>query len=299
MTQRALVTGATGFIGRHLMAGLRAEGWEVAGAVRAEPLQEPAGLLALGQGPWDRATFAAVLAQVRPDVVFHMAGLTWADTPADFYTANVMLAAHLLDAVVACEAPPAVVLAGSAAEYGPVPETALPISEDAPCNPVTHNGISKHAQTLLGLAHARAGLRVLVARVFNPVGAGMPERLALASFARQLREGRTCLTVGNLDVARDFIDVVEAVRLIATLAARPEAYGQVVNICAGEAFRLRPLVEEMIRLTRRTVRLEVSPALLRPGDMRQFHGSTARLSAAGLDVRTPDFSRILPELLAG
>ena len=191
------------------------------------------------------------------------------------------------------------VLAGSAAEYGHVPEALLPVCEDAPCNPLTHNGISKHAQTMLGLAHARAGLRVLVARVFNPVGAGMPQRLALASFARQLREGCENLTVGNLEVARDFIHVAEAARLIAALASRQEVYGRIFNICSGEAFQLRPLVQEMVRLSGRPVRLDVSPALLRPGEMRQFHGSVARLTAAGLSVRVPDFSRILPELLAG
>lgn len=297
--RRALLTGATGFIGRHLMGQLRTEGWQVVGAVRAAPDSAPDGMLGMGPGPWDTATFAAALSQVRPDVVFHMAGLTWADSPAAFYAANVQLAAHLLDAVAASRTPPAVVLAGSAAEYGHVPESLLPVREDAPCNPVTHNGISKHAQTLLGLAHARAGLRVLVARIFNPVGAGMPRRLALASFARQLREGCESLTVGDLGVARDFIHVTEVARLIAALASRQEAYGGVFNICSGEAFQLRPLVQQMIRLSGRPVRLDVSPALLRPGEMQQFRGSVDRLTAAGLSVQVPDFSRILPELLAG
>ncbi|HET8995175.1 MAG TPA: NAD-dependent epimerase/dehydratase family protein [Acetobacteraceae bacterium] len=299
MSQRALVTGATGFVGRHLVAELQSAGWQVVRAVRAEPDRTPPGTLGLGCDPWTTATFAGALEQARPDVVFHMAGLTWADAPAAFYAANVMLAAHLLDAVAASDTRPAVVLAGSAAEYGYVPNSLLPVREDAPCNPVTHNGISKYAQTLLGLAHARAGLRVLVARIFNPVGTGMPQRLALASFARQLRDGCDSLTVGNLDVARDFIDVAEAARLIVALAGRPESDGQVINICSGVAFVLRPLVETMIRLTRRDVRLDVAPALLRPGEMRAFLGSTARLSAAGLTVQPPDFSRILPALLAG
>ena len=73
--RRALVTGATGFIGRHLMAQLRADGWQVMGAVRTDPREAPPGMLGMGQGPWNTAAFAAALSQVRPEVVFHMAGL--------------------------------------------------------------------------------------------------------------------------------------------------------------------------------------------------------------------------------
>ena len=196
-----------------------------------------------------------------------MAGLTWAD-PGRFYAANVMLAAHLLDAVRASERhlrwcwrvggrvwPCS---GSSAARY-----------RRHPCKPLTHNGISKHAQTLLGLAHARAGLRVLVARIFNPVGAGMPGRLALPSFAAAVARGRENLTVGNLDVARDFIHVADAVRLIDALATGRKSMGR-FSIFVPAWPSLRRLVQDMVGLTGRQVRLEVSPALLRPGEMRTF-----------------------------
>lgn len=126
----------------------------------------------------------------------------------------------------------------------------------------------------------------------------MPSKLALASFAEQLRTADNVLVTGDLDVARDFIDVVEVARLMVALASRPDNYGQVFNICSGMTFHLRPLVEEMIRLTGRQIRLSISPARLRPGDMRAFGGDIARVHAAGLCVNPPDFSVILPALLA-
>ena len=298
MKPRALVTGASGFIGRHLVAQLEHAGWSVVRAVRTAPSGLSSGVLDLGPGPWNTASFAAAIVDAKPDVVFHMAGVTWAEAAADFYAANVMLGAQLLDAVWNSQSRPAVVLAGSAAEYGYVPEALLPVTEDTPCNPITHNGVSKCAQTMLGPVHAKAGLRVLIARIFNPVGEGMPGGLALANFAAQIRNGSDALAVGNLNVARDFIDVTEAVRLIAALASRPLNYGQVFNICSGTAFLLRTLVEDMIRLSGREVRLEVVSERVRSGEMRTFYGDVSRLRAAGLAVQAPDFSQILPKLLA-
>jgi len=296
----ALVTGASGFIGRSLVAHLTSLGWRVVSAQRALGGCEGEGVF-LGPSPWNADLLAKMLGEVAPDTVFHMAGSTKAASAAALYEANTVLAAQLIEAVLRQERPPAVVLAGSAAEYGAVPPDANPVVETEPCHPVTDYAISKHAQTLMGLARARAGLRVLVARIWNPVGRDMPGHLALASFASQIAampaEGGR-LHVGNLDVARDFIDVREAARLIAGLADRPEAYGAVCNICSGRAYTLRALVDEMIRFSGRRIELVVDPARVRAGEAKELRGDTARLRQFGLDPAAPDFGAILPELLA-
>jgi len=297
--RRALVTGATGFVGGAVVARLEAEGWHVVRAARVPVRGSLAQTMVLGPAPWDQATFASAIASVRPDVVFHLAGVTHAPSAADMYGTNTGLAASLLDAVSASPARPAVVLMGSAAEYGNLPPDCLPAREDGPCQPVTDYGISKFAQTLLGMARARNGIAVLVARMFNPLGAGMPPQLALASFARQLRQGASRLLVGDLDVARDFIDVVEAAGLIVALASGPQNYGRVYNICSGTAVVLRPLVEELIGLSGQAVQLVVDRERLRPGEARVLFGDTARLRAAGLSVGAPDFAALLAKLIAG
>lgn len=296
MPRRALVTGANGFIGQHIARRLADDGWEVVRGVRTAPLPVPSGTLALGSNQWDLACLTAALADVAPDTVFHFAGLSSAEQPVDLYATNVMLTARLLEAAASQRLPPAVVLAGSAAEYGIVSEVCQPTAEDTPCAPVTHYGISKYAQTMLGLAWARNGLRVLVARIFNPIGKGMPGHLALASFAAQIREGANVLRVGNLDVCRDFLDVAEAARLIVALASREGSYGQTVNICSGVASPLRPLVDALIQHSGRAVQLEVMADRLRPGEMRSFRGDTTRLRAAGLQPAPPDFNALLTEL---
>jgi GDP-4-dehydro-6-deoxy-D-mannose reductase len=297
MQPRAFVTGADGFLGHRIVAQLMSEGWMVVRAVRVVRGPSPSGTLVLGTKTWTDATLADALDTAAPDVVFHLAGSAWLEPITALYETNLMLAARLLDAAAARARRPAVVLVGSAAEYGFVPEDRQPVTEDTPCAPLTHHGIAKYAQTQLGLAWARAGLPVMVARLFNSVGAGMPAWLALGSFAARLRSGEDVLEVGDLDVARDFIDVDEAARLIIALVAGARNFGQVVNICSGTAFQLRPLVEELVRLTDREVSIVVDPARLRRGEMKTLRGDIGRLRTAGLSVQQPDFSRLLPAIL--
>jgi nucleoside-diphosphate-sugar epimerase len=298
----ALVTGASGFIGRALAGHLTGAGWRVVSARRHQgPTAEES--IVLGPAPWSADLLSGAIETLMPDAIFHMAGLTKAPTAAAVYEANTVLAAQLIEAVLRQKRPPAVILAGSAAEYGPVPPDANPVAESRPCHPATDYAISKYAQTLMALARARAhgDLRVLVARIWNPVGPDMPSHLALASFAAQIAamppEGGK-LYVGNLDVARDFIDVGEAARLIAVLADRPDAYGAVCNVCSGRAYTLRSLVDRMIALSGRSIEVVVDPGRTRVGEATQLYGDTGRLGQFGLSPTPPDFGLILPELLA-
>jgi GDP-4-dehydro-6-deoxy-D-mannose reductase len=286
---KALVSGATGFIGSHLTVHLAAEGWNVA-------VTPPGGDLATRA-----ARLATAVDALAPMVVFHMAGLSRAAHSAALYEANLVLPAHLLAAAARQKRPPLVILAGSAAEYGNVPPDCVPVREAQPCHPLTDYGIAKYAQTLMAEARAAAGLPIVVARLWNPVGRGMPGHLALASFAAQIAAmpslGGT-LHVGNLDVERDFLDVGEVTRLMAGLATRSEAIGHVVNICAGRTWRLRSLVDDLIRLAGKPVSLEVDPRRVRAGEPAALCGHTGRLARLGLAPMLPNFDTILPQLLA-
>ena len=129
-----------------------------------------------------------MLRAVRPEHVFHLSGVMYSAQLSDFARHNTMAAGALLDAALADKPPGAVLLVGTAAEYGIVPEAELPVVESFPASPRTPYGASKYAQTQLGLDAARRGLRVIVARPSNIIGPGLPIGSVLGSFARQLRE---------------------------------------------------------------------------------------------------------------
>lgn len=294
---RVLLTGSSGFLGRHVSQSPAAVGWTILRASRA-PVALAKDEVALGPAPWTRDSFARALATSRPDIVLHCAGETRSANSRACFEANAILAGELLAAVADASAPVRVILVGSAAEYGIVPARAQPVPETHPCAPRTEYGVAKYAQTLLGLAAAARGLPVLMARMFNPVGIGMPSHLALPSFARQLAAGQRVLRVGDLSAERDFLDVAEAARILLGLAALPTWPWPLVNLCSGRAYSLRGLLDQLVAATGLHVTIETDPMLLRPGDMPVFVGSTERLATLGFPPEAPDFEAILPKLVA-
>jgi GDP-4-dehydro-6-deoxy-D-mannose reductase len=274
---RALVSGSTGFSGRYLSEALRSSGFELcAVSQRADaPGIERIDLTS-------SAAWSAVLQGFRPDHVFHLSGVTHSAKLADFALYNTAAAAALLDATLAQPSlPRSVLLVGTAAEYGLVPEAALPVEESFSPSPRSPYGVTKYAQTQLGAEAARKGLRVILPRPSNIVGPGMPRTTALGSFAQQIREielGRRAnsLSVGDLSTSRDFIDVRDVVAFYVALAARPDAAG-VVNVSSGKHVTMRWILDQLIAEFEIPVSVVVESSRLRASEVQKFSASPKRL----------------------
>lgn len=293
----ALVTGANGFLGTHLVRYLVSTGASVVRVVRSSTGDTRTTEMVLGTDRWAQSALSEALARIRPDVVFHLAGASRAVALEALYEANLFLTKRLLDAAAQLEPCPVVVVLGSAAEYGHPHTPGDASRETDPCLPISAYGIAKHAQTLQALAHARQGQPIVVARLFNPVGAGMPSGLALSDFARQILRGETTLRTGNLDVARDFINVGDAARAVVELSECPLAQGRVTNVCAGYAQNLRGLLERMIRIADRRVRIETDRLLFRAADVPLIYGDTHRIRALGIRAPSGDLTESLNALM--
>ena len=128
-----------------------------------------------------------VIQRFRPDIVFHLAGLT-RGAEVDIYHVNQRGTDYLLEAL-RMHAPEArILLVGSAAEYGPQPEEKMPITEACPCRPAGPYGVGKHAATVAGQDYVRRyGMRVVIARPFNIVGAGIPPTLVVGAVLERAR----------------------------------------------------------------------------------------------------------------
>ena len=218
-----LVTGGSGFLGRHLLATLRRPGGlEVIASGRTRP------------GGWPASGFAEVdlddpaavhraIASIRPDVVIHAAGRTPPASAEELERGNARMTATLAEALATAGRPVRLVVAGSAAEFGPVGMADLPVRDDHPCRPVDAYGEAKLRATAAAMA-CGPPVEAVVARVFNATGPGAPPAQAFGRFARMLAEGSgpCILDVGDLDARRDFVDV----RDVAGGAGRPGEVGQ-------------------------------------------------------------------------
>lgn len=302
---RVLITGAGGFCGRHLTRYLTAQGVEVYPVSFLSAATTPLSAL----GAIDVATLSPLIQAARPDYVFHLAGVAVADAPTAFYLVNTAYAATLLRAleVTGYQDCP-VLLAGTAAEYGMVSAEQLPISEACPPLPYNDYGVSKLAQTLLGLATARRGRSIVVARPFNIIGPGMPAHLVLQSFASQITritrgEIPSVLHVGNLESARDFIDIEEVVQIYWKLIHTPPAYGQVVNVCSGVPVKIRTALDALLALAGVPIEVHVDPTRLKVIDIPVHYGSRLKLQQLlGKTEPTPlmiSLERIFSGMLSG
>ncbi len=287
MIRKVLITGATGFVGTHLRALLahaRPE-WEIAGTTLHNPSADP-GLARCDLQ--DATAIADLVARTAPDAVIHLAGqsnvpTSFADPEATLAN-NILGTLHLLDACRAHAKETRLLIVSSNEVYGPVPQAEQPIREDRPLRPGNPYAVSKAAQEMLALQYAGSyGLDVIVARPFNHIGPGQTDRFVVGAFARQVAEvergDRAVVSVGNLDVARDFTDVRDVCRAYIALLERG-ARGGIYNIGQGKAIRIGDLLDLLCRLAHVEVKVEHDPARMRPSDVPVMRADTSRLRAA-------------------
>lgn len=142
---KCAVTGATGFVGRHLVAALAARGDQV--RCIARPTSDVSALAGLDVEV-RRAEFADLTSLKQAlngvECVFHAAGITKAFRPQEFDQGNVQTTRNLLAACVDRQTPPQVVVVSSLAAVGPSPVD-QPRTEANQCHPVSEYGRSKRA----------------------------------------------------------------------------------------------------------------------------------------------------------
>ncbi len=273
---KAVVTGSSGFVGRELVAHLKAAGDEVVGLDRAA-----------GADITDAAALRDLLLQHRPQAVYHLAavshiGGSWSE-PAQVFrvnaegTLNVLLAARHAGVE-------RVLVVGSADEYGIVADQDLPLSEEAPLRPLTPYGASKVAAEFLGLqAFLGDGLPVIRVRSFNHTGPGQAENFLVPALARRIavaeRKGSKEAPVGSLEPVRDFLDVADVVAAY-RLLVECGSPGEVYNVCSGVGRSVADIADALLVMARHAIDLVPDPTLVRPIDVPRLVGDNTRLRTA-------------------
>jgi GDP-4-dehydro-6-deoxy-D-mannose reductase len=290
MNEKVLITGADGFVGRHLASFLTdKEGAEVMG-LDLEPPRFPE--------PWDRCEYRACDVQdretifshvdeFRPDYVFHLAAqssvrFSW-EEPQLTYDVALKGQANILDALRAVDIDAVVHIACSAEEYGRVKEEDLPIKEDHPLRPASPYALSKVMQDYHAVfCHQAYGTRVIRTRAFNMTGPGQAPQFVVSDFARQIAEieageREPVIRVGNLEARRDFADVRDLVGAYWLLVQNGEP-GEVYNVCSGCDHSIREVLDMLLTFSKVPIRVEVDPTRLRKADIPVLRGDNSKMT---------------------
>jgi GDP-4-dehydro-6-deoxy-D-mannose reductase len=272
---RALVTGATGFVGTQLLRHLGESGDEVYGIDRERDVT-------------DTDSMREVFESFRPDVTYHLAALThvgdsWKNAE-EFTRVNVVGTRRVLDAAFDAAHDSTTIVVSSSEVYGVVSDADLPLREEfrvAPANPYSSSKVEAE-HVAREVWHDRRQ-RVVIVRPFNHIGPGQSPTFVVPALASRLLDARergaTEIPVGDLSTRRDFSDVRDVVRAY-RLLAEFGASGEVYNVASGHDVALSDIAARLVGQIAPDVTLAVDPDLLRPNDVPVFRGSFDKLHEA-------------------
>ena len=295
-----MVFGASGFVGRHfcrLAAGRNHDLLTVGGPTSRE--------CDFSVDLRDAASVAGIVAEARPAAIVNLAGFASVGKsfrePVECFDLNAAGMMAILAAAEGLDDRPYVLAVSSGEVYGEVPEGALPATERTPAFPRSPYAASKLAMEAACTSFPEAVGAIGIARSFNHTGPGQPRDFAIPHFARQIAAARAAgdtslqLDVGDLTVARDFLDVRDVAAAYCSMVEKRLA--GTFNVCSGTPRRLSEVLEMLATLADVRVEARVDQTRLRPGEPPIAFGSAAALAEATGWSPAIDLETTLSDLL--
>jgi len=282
--KKALVTGAEGFVGKHLMIELMRNGYHVFGTSRIRQ----SGYLKMDVTNYEEVR--SVINETKPDYIFHLAAIafvpsSWQD-PQLTFEVNTIGALNIFNAVRSVGINPVIQIACSSEEYGLVHENEVPIKETNPLRPLSPYAVSKIAMDFLGYQYSQSyGLKVIRTRAFNHSGPGRGEVYMTSTFAKQIAEielglKEPVIKVGDLTSVRDITDVRDTVRAYRLLVEKGIP-GEVYNIATGKGYTAQEILDMLLSMSKKKrIKVEQDPKRMRPSDVKILIGDAKKTKKA-------------------
>ena len=269
----ALVTGIRGFTGQYVVSELRRNGYTVFGTcLREEDADDFVSVLDLR----NRSTVLGYLDKLKPNVVIHLAAISFVghEDVQEIYEMNIVGTRNLLEGLAKLKVvPDSVVLASSANIYGNSPDD--PISEASPVLPQNDYAVSKFAMELMARTWLER-LPISIVRPFNYIGRGQSTNFLIPKIIEAVKAGEKEISLGNIDVERDFSDVRTVAWVYGQLALKPSP-GEVFNISSGHSISLTEAFNRICSIADSQIRIKSTEQLKRSGEVSRLRGDSSKL----------------------
>jgi len=308
-----LITGATGFVGSHLVEYILKNHleYEVLGMRRwksktNETAYENPQINYIDCELRNFNQVDEILQTIKPVKIFHLAAQSFVPTswkaPQETLETNIIGQCNLLESALKLKPMPVIQIAGSSEEYGLIKPNETPITEKQPLRPLSPYAVSKIGQDFLGYQYFKSyGLPVIRTRAFNHTGPRRGEQFVCSNFAKQIamiekKKKKPVIEVGDLTSIRDFTDVRDIVRAY-WLATEKCQHGKIYNIASGKGIQISEVLKILLSFSAQKIQIKTDPARLRPSDVKILIGNATRFrKATGWKPEIP-FKKTMQDLL--
>lgn len=298
-----LITGGTGFVGKYLIQLLIRRGNSVAVLSSSPSSNQESGVHYYEADVRNRDRVREIVREVNPKQIYHLAGITavdasWAN-PRLTYEVNFWGAYNVFEAAMRLSSPPPILNVSTSQVYARSSEKLTESSPIAPDNPYS---ASKSMAELLRVEfqHYSTG-GIVTARPFNHSGPGQTANFVLSSMAKQFVEIELGLrppqlSLGNIEIKRDFTDVRDVVEAYALLLEKGNP-GEIYNVCSGSAVRLSEIIKMFEAAANQQIEVEVDPNKVRANEPKNVCGNPEKISSeTGWSPKIP-LEKTIPDLL--
>ena len=278
---KVLITGSQGFVGKYLIEEFRNVGYEVIPCGRNNAY----GCVVMDIS--DAQQVQDAIYTYQPDIIVNLAGqanvgLSWKQ-PQQTVSLNVIGLLNILEAVREIKPQTKIIAVGSSDQYGSLGELGVNVTEETPLMPMTPYAVSKLAQENMCKAYIKAyKMNICMVRCFNIAGPGQKKGFMISDFASGIAEieagQKEALYVGNLESGRDFTHVKDAARAYRYIAEKGHS-GEVYNICSGRTYTAREILERLLSMSLKPIKVEQDPARMRPSDTPVIRGNHDKLTS--------------------
>lgn len=285
MTRSTLmVSGATGFVGKHVVRAAHAAGYRVRAIGRDETVPVDIAPLVDEYLHADLAREWPVTGEV--DAIIHLAGLaavgpSFAE-PQRYIETNSRMVTLMCEAMLDAGDGTRILVVSSGAVYAPHSD-GTPIEESSATSATSPYAVAKLLVESQAAYYAHRGLDITVARPFNHIGPGQESGFLVPDLSRALRTLRDgeMLSVGSLETARDYTDVRDVARAYLAIVSASQRHDFVYNVASGASRTGAEILSALCAALGRPVpEVAVDPGRLRPGDPERVTGSSRRIQRA-------------------